>query len=420
MAVAPCFGASVITDTEIQKVVGDLISPLLVAADMSPSRTKIHIVADDTFNAFVMGGEDVYIYTGLLTRIQTPNALRAVVAHELGHTLGGHMAQMSDRMAIEMKRAMIIQALGVGLMLTGGNASLGAGMVAGAGGVAHQSLLSFSRDEERIADNMGVDLMLRANQNPDGFLEVFTQMNEMSEHIESKINPNSINHPLTSERLNNVRQKLAKINVKKMPHDGQKTIYEYNMVRAKLVGYLDTEERVRALYPSSDKSDAAIYARAIANMQRGNLSGASVGTKTLISRHPKNPYFYELLGDIKYKYGHFDDSVIAYEQALKLVATAPQIESALALVLNERNKPGDKERAIELCKHSLLMEPEPMAYWVMALAYGDDARADWALAEYYMMQKQPAKAKKHARTAKSNLKPNSPEHIKANDILNNN
>lgn len=417
MAVAPCFGASVITDTEIQKVVGDLISPLLVAADMSPSRTKIHIVADDTFNAFVMGGEDVYIYTGLLTRIQTPNALRAVVAHELGHTLGGHMAQMSDRMAIEMKRAMIIQALGVGLMLAGGNASLGAGMVAGAGGVARQSLLSFSRDEERIADNMGVDLMLRANQNPDGFLEVFTQMNEMSEHIESKINPNSINHPLTSERLNNVRQKLAKINVKKMPHDGQKTIYEYNMVRAKLVGYLDTEERVRALYPSSDKSDAAIYARAIANMQRGNLSGASVGTKTLISRHPKNPYFYELLGDIKYKYGHFDDSVIAYEQALKLVAAAPQIESALALVLNERNKPGDKERAIELCKHSLLMEPEPMAYWVMALAYGDDARADWALAEYYVLQKQKDKAKQHARRAKQRLNSDSSEYIKSNDIL---
>ena len=416
---APCYAASEITDTEIQNVIGKLISPLMVAADMSPTRTKIHIIADDSFNAFVMGGEDIYIYTGLLTRIQTPNALRAVVAHELGHTLGGHMAQMSDRMAAEMKRAMIIQALGVGLMVLGGTPSMGAGVVAGAGGIARQSLLSFSRDEERIADNMGVDLMVRANLNPDGFIEVFKQMNEMSEPLESRINPNSVNHPLTSERLNNVRERLAMMNTKKMPHDNAKTISEYNMVRAKLVGYLDSPERVKALYPSSDKSDAAIYARAIANMQNKNLSGALVGTKTLIARNPKNPYFYELLGDIEYKYGHFDDSVTAYEYALKQTSSAPQIESALALVLKERNKPGDKARALELCKHSLLIEPEPLAYWVMAMAYGDDARADWALAEYYMLQKQPDKAKKHARAAKSHLKPNSPEYIKANDILNN-
>ena len=175
------------------------------------------------------------------------------------------------------------------------------------------------------------------------------------------------------------------MDIKNKSADSQKTINQYNMVRAKLVGYLDSSERVAALYPNSDKSDAAIYARAIVNMRRGNLSGASVGTKTLISRKPDNPYFYELLGDIEYRYGHFDDSVTAYERALKLISNAPQIENALALVLNERNKPGDKARAIELCKHSLLVVPEPLAYWVLALAYGDDGRSEWALAEYYMM-----------------------------------
>ena len=100
----PALSASIINDTETEKVISELIKPLAVAANIPETRLNVHIVNDDTFNAFVMGGEDVYIYTGLLTRIQTPNALRAVVAHELGHTLGGHMAQMSDRMAIEMKR----------------------------------------------------------------------------------------------------------------------------------------------------------------------------------------------------------------------------------------------------------------------------------------------------------------------------
>lgn len=170
---APLYAASLIHDTETEKLLTELIQPLATAAKIPDGRLKIHIVDDDDFNAFVSGGEDVYVYTGLLRQIKTPDAFQAVVAHEMGHMLGGHTAQMADRMSAEIKRTMLIQALGVGLMVAGGNPALGAGVLAGAGGVAQQSMLAFTRDEERIADNMGVDLMVRANQNPNGFITVF-------------------------------------------------------------------------------------------------------------------------------------------------------------------------------------------------------------------------------------------------------
>ena len=412
---------SLINDTEIESVVQEIISPLATAANISPSRMKVFIVNDDEYNAFVMGGEDVYIYTGLLTRVKTPNALRAVVAHEMGHMIGGHMAQMSAAMEAEMKRTLLIQALGLGLMAAGGNPSLGAGVLAGATSVARQSMLSFSRDEERVADDMGLNLMVRADMNPNGFLDVFNQMNDMTSHIESRINPNAINHPLTSERLKNVRDKLdAKdIKTKKFKSDTNATNKKYDMVRAKLVGYLDDASRIKTLYPNADKSDAAIYARAIANMRWGNLSGAAVGTRTLVSRNPKNPYFYELLGDLEYKYGHYDDSVNAYEHALKLRPNSPQIETALALVLVERGGAGDTARAAELCRHVILVDPSPIAYWVLARTFdSDDGRADWAMAEFYRMQNKPDKSREYARRAKSRLKPGTPEYIKSNDILN--
>ena len=146
------FCASLINDTETEKLLMELVEPLGKAAGIPDNRLKIHIVNSNDFNAFVMGGEDIYVYTGLLTQIKSPNALQAVVAHEMGHTLGGHMAQMASRMDAELKRAMLIQALGVGLMVAGGNPSLGAGVLAGSGGIAQQSMLAFTRDEERIAD----------------------------------------------------------------------------------------------------------------------------------------------------------------------------------------------------------------------------------------------------------------------------
>ncbi|MDW3024208.1 MAG: M48 family metalloprotease [Alphaproteobacteria bacterium] len=417
VCVIPVWGASLINDTETERMLTKLVSPLARAANISDNRMKIHIVKDDDFNAFVMGGEDIYVYTGLLKQIKNPNALQAVIAHELGHTLGGHMAQMSERMAAEMKRTMLIQALGIGLMVAGGNPSLGAGVLAGSSGVAQQSMLAFTRDEERIADNMGVDLMVRANQDPNGFVTVFEQMQEQTGIIESRINPNRVNHPLTTERLNNVREQIAQINANKKWDKTNAT--EYELVRAKLVGYLDAAPQVREKYPSTDKSDAAIYARAIANMRGGNLDGARVGTQTLISRNPENPYFYELLGDIEYQFGHYDDSVLAYEKSLDLAGNAPQIQTALALVLSERKKSGDTARAIELCKRAILTEPAPLTYWVMARAYGDDdpGRSAWAMAEYNNMIGEHDEAKKLAKRAQKKLRKTDAEYIKAGDII---
>lgn len=410
--------ASLINDTETEKVLMELMAPIGRAADVPDGRLKVHIINSDDFNAFVMGGEDIYIYTGLLTQIKSPSALQAVIAHEMGHTIGGHMAQMSSRMEAELKRAMLIQALGIGLMVAGGNPSLGAGVLAGSSGVAQQSMLAFTRDEERIADDMGLKLLVKAKLDPDGFVQVLEQMGEMTSVLESKVNPNRINHPLTSERLNNVKTQIKNIDSDYVASNAptKKQEEEFKLIQAKLIGYLDSPDRVASLYPNSDKSNAAIYARAIALMQAGKLEDARVGTQALISRNPDNPYFYELLGDIDYQLGYYDDSVDAYEKSLSLQDNAPQIETALALVLTERNKNGDKERAVELCKRSLLVEPAPLTYWVLAKTY-EDGRSDWARAEYYHMLGDEKKAIKYAKNAMKKLDKNTPEYIKAKELV---
>ncbi len=419
--IAPTYGASQINDTETEKLLMELIGPLGTAANIPNGRLKIHIIDDDDFNAFVSGGEDVYVYTGLLKQIKNPSALQAVIAHEMGHMLGGHMTQMSDRMAAEMKRTMLIQALGVGLMVAGGNPSLGAGVLAGSSGVAQQSMLAFTRDEERIADSLGLDLMITAKQNPNGFVTVFEQMQDLTGEFESKINPNRINHPLTTERLNNIKSQIKSKDIKynTSANIASRKSHEYELVRAKLIGYLDTPRYVLEKYPYSDKSDAGLYARAIANMRGGNLDGAKMGVQTLISKHSDNPYFYELLGDIEYQFGHYDDSVRAYEQALKLDGAAPQIQTALALVLTERRQSGDIQYAIELCKASLLSDATAFTYWVLARAYGDDdaGRSAWAMAEYYNMIGKDKDAKKYAKIARKKLNKTDPEYIKAGELL---
>ena len=198
-------GATEIRDTEIEAGLTNLIAPVATAAGIPDGRVRVHIVADEEFNAFVTGGEDVYIYTGLLMRIKSPAALQAVVAHEMGHMIGGHMAQMSERMQAEMTRTLIMQALGVGLMAA--NPMAGAGVIAGSSGIARQSVLAFTRDEERLADDTAVNLLVKADLDPASLLEVMDQMQEMTSAAEEHANPNNANHPLTSERIQNIKEK---------------------------------------------------------------------------------------------------------------------------------------------------------------------------------------------------------------------
>lgn len=410
--------ATLINDTEVEKVLTELVEPLADAAGIPHGRLKVYVVNSSDFNAFVRGGEEVFIYTGLLTQIKSPLALQAVVAHELGHTLGGHMVHMSARMESEMWRTLLIQALGVGMMVAGGNAAAGAGVIAGSSGIAQQSMNAFTRDEERMADTLGLDLMIKAGLDPNGFVTVLEQMHDISGELESRINPNRINHPLTSERLKNVREKLAASDYKHKSDksaDAKKNT-EYELVRAKLIGYLDSSKRVATLYPTRDNSNPANYARAISSMQTGNLEDARNITKILISTDKKNPYYYELLGDIEYQYGHYDDSVDAYEQSLKLSKNAPQIETALALVLSERKKTGDIERAATLCKRAILREPMPLTYWVLARVT-EGGKSDWAMAEYYNMRGDKKETKKYAKRAQEKLFKTDPEYIKAGDLL---
>jgi predicted Zn-dependent protease len=406
----PVFASTEIRDTEIENGLAELIKPVAVAANIPNGRVRVHIIADDEFNAFVMGGEDVFIYTGLLTRIKTAPALQAVIAHEMGHMIGGHMAQMSQRIRDEMTRTMIMQALGVGLMVA--NPMAGAGVLMGSTGISKQSLLAFTRDEERLADDSAIGLLTKANIDPNGLVQVLNQMQEISGDIETKMNPYNTNHPMLSERLINVKEKIKAQKIKK-----NKTNVRYEIIRAKLVGYLQSEDQVENLYPLSDKSDSAIYAHAIRYMRSGNLKTSKTIVQELISRYPNNPYFYELLGDVEYQFGHYDDSVKAYEKALEIQKNAPQIQTALALVLTQREKPGDKKQAIQLAKRSILTEPIPLSYWVLVMAYGDDARADWARAEYYNMLKQEKEMKKYAKSAQSKLPKDSAEYIKAGDLL---
>ena len=70
-----------IRDAEIENIIRDFATPIFSAAGLDAESVSIHIVNDRKLNAFVAGGQRMFINTGLLMRAETPEPVIGVIAH---------------------------------------------------------------------------------------------------------------------------------------------------------------------------------------------------------------------------------------------------------------------------------------------------------------------------------------------------
>jgi predicted Zn-dependent protease len=411
----------IINDTEIENVIQKLVDPIAKAAKIADGRLRVHILSGNDLNAFVSSGEDIYIYAGTIMKLGDPNAFQAVIAHELGHIIGGHYTHMMARIEKEIIGMIIMQSLGIAVLAT--NPEAGAGLMMGAPGITRANMASFSRDEERLADVTGLGLLKTAGLPRSGFVDMMELMHNNNVYIENAVNQNERSHPSTTERLMNIKEWIGKNGA-----GGELSgdlVKEYQMARANLIGYLQTEKAVADMFPSKEAADAK-YARSISDLRRSKLKSALKLAEELADYDSESPYFQELIGDIWMKNGKYSEAVGAYEKSLALLdSESMQISGALALALVERARPDDVREAIKISKRSIILaganaRVNPFLYFVLSRAYAADAKqglSDWAMAEYYWAINKKKDAKKFATRAKKSLAEDTAEYKKAEDIL---
>ena len=83
----------VVRDAETERLLREYTVPIFKAAGLDPVAVHVYMLQSDEVNAFVAGGENLFIYTGLLVRTERPGQLIGVIAHESGHMAGGHLVR---------------------------------------------------------------------------------------------------------------------------------------------------------------------------------------------------------------------------------------------------------------------------------------------------------------------------------------
>lgn len=405
-------------DAEVEHTLRLWMTPIWKAAGLNPDSVHVYVVNDPTLNSFVAAGQNIFLNSGTILRAQSPNQLIGIMAHETGHIAGGHLARETQMMKNAMIESVIGMVLGGAASAMGHGNSGGAGVIAGAG-VGQRAFLQNSVTVEASADQAALKFLDRTHQSARGLLEFF-QILEQEEFLSAQHqDPYLIDHPLTQERIDYVREHVAQ-----SPYSNAKDPPEwvamFNIMKAKLGAFLGNPSQVLASYPASDNSEPARYARAIAYYRIPDLNHALPTIDGLIHDFPNNPYYDELKGQMLFENGHVADAVAPYQRAVQIAPNEPLLNIELAQVQLETNNPKYLAAAKDELNNALNGESDnPDGWRELAIAYGRSGEmgmAALALAEQNMAQGDYKQAIGQAQRA-AQLLPAGAQRQRAQDLL---
>lgn len=412
-------GVSLIRDTEIENTIRVYTAPLFNVAGLDPSFVRIHLVQDPRLNAFVAGGQRIFLNTGLLTRADGPGQVIGVLAHEIGHITGGHLARMQD--AIRNAQATSIAALILGIpaaVLSGEPGAVAAASSAGQS-VAVRSFLAYTRTMERAADQAAVTFMNDAGLSSKGLLEFLKILEKNSRLYASNLDPYLQSHPLTEDRITFMEEQVA-ISPYTNVRTSDQLMDMHQRMRAKLIGYLEPMQQVLARYPENDPSTYSRYARSIANMRISKTERALELADSLLAEAPRDPFYWELRGDILKDAARLAEAIDAYEEAVEILPWAALIRVALAQSQLAMNDDRLLPAATENLEEALRYEPWQSNAWrSLGIAYGRagfHGQASLALAEEAARRGKGDVAIQRATKAMELLPNGSAEWMQAQDI----
>ena len=403
---------SVIRDSEVEDVLTGMAQRIFAAAGLNPQNAEIVLVNDDSINAFVAGGQTIFVHSGLITKAKSPDEVAFVLSHETGHIVGGHVIRGAQQMKSAQTTALISTVLGGLLAVAGGSPEAGLAIMMGTNSSVMGSFMAYRQSEESAADRTAVDIMKKIGYSMQGFTDTMKELQRQERLSPSYDSAYWQTHPMTRDRMRDIERFTQKAGP--LAQDEQ-----FDLMRAKLIGFLYPSEQTRHLYQGNSLADK--YAQAIALYKENKIMDSLKAIEHLIALRPKNAYFHELKGQFLFETGKLNESAKAYETAVQLRPTEPLIRLALGQVLTESNHPDELKKAIFHLSEVVVQDRFiPGAWRLLAIAYGKTNNmpmADYAMAEFYILTGKQEDAIKMAKRAIDKLPTDTTAHQHLQDIL---
>lgn len=419
-SIASASAQSILRDAETEALFHDMATPLVQAAGLDPRNVDIVLINDPSLNAFVAGGQAVYVHSGLIDAAEGVDEVQGVVAHELGHVTGGHSIFNPGGEAAS-KISILSMLLGVAAAAAGaGDAAMGvimAGQQAAMG-----KFLAYNRGQEASADAAGAKYLSAAGLSGKGSIRFFQRLANME--MRYGYTPKGDDafmrtHPVTSDRIATLTDTYEKDPAWNRAPDAALQA-RFARIRAKLYGYLAEPKDTLRRYPETDKSEPARYARAYAWHKDAHIDKAMAEADALLALRPDDPYYLELKGQVLLESGRPEEALGPLRRATSLTQNQPLIATTFGHALIATEDQANYAEAERVLRAAVARDREnPFAWYQLGVVYearGDNARAHLASAEQQLLNGELPRAAQSAEAAEAQLPSGSPDWLRAQDI----
>lgn len=401
-------------DADIEHALVQLSAPILRAAGL-PQSTRVLLVDDPSFNAFVIDNKTIFFNYGLISKIGHAGVVQAVIAHEAAHIANGHITR---RMA-NLKSARTAAGLGLALAAIAAAAGAGeaaAGIAVGTQTSALRSFLAHTRAEEASADRSAAAYMSRADVSPRFLVDLHETFRGQELLSPSRQDPYMRSHPLTQDRLRAARAYVA-AHGDNAP-ENLDADYWFARARGKITAYTRAPKWTRQRMREESHADIRFMREAISYHRERDLPKSLTAINQALALRPTDAYYMDLKGQILMENRRWTDALAVYKTAVDLAPKDALILGGYGRALLASGQPKAAIDVMEKARQRDFRDVRLLRD--MSLAYAktnQNGMAAVVTAERYALQGRLKDAGLHARRAVAQLPRGSAAWRRAEDIL---
>lgn len=372
----------VVEDPQVNEYINEVGHRLAAQANDGDHKFSFFVINDPRINAFALPGGYIGVHTGLIEASRNESELAGVLAHEIAHVTQRHLARAyEDASKSSLPTAAAILAA---VLLGSQDPQLGSAAVAGVAAGAVQRKINFTRDNEREADRIGIQILAGAGFDPGHMHRFFEHLQRAGRYYGTQLPEFLLTHPVTSDRLAEAKDRAAA-----MPAVGERALPEFELAQAR-VRVLTAEDPAQPLgyfrgeLARDEGADASRYGLALALARAKDAPGARRELGRLLERDPDRLAYRLALARVEVGIGDRERGLAMFAETLPLFPGNHPLTVEYVQALLQSGKAAEARGL--LLEHTRDREVGPALYQLLARASGEAgfvAEAHGYMAESY-------------------------------------
>lgn len=393
-----------------QKIVSNLTD--------QPFNYRFYIVKADAPNAFATPAGHIFINSGLVGAMESEDELAGILSHEIAHIVCRHISSKIER-SKTISMATLAGALAGAILRSGGSKDVGQAVSVTTMAAGQSAFLSYSREDERQADQLGLRYLQSAGYSAKGLITVLERIRSIQWYNSNQVPGYLLTHPGTKERMAYIDSWMEK----NESNDSRRTVtpYAFQRTQARLVGVYGDENlalrKFEKAVNQNPEDPMAHYGFGLVLFRKGRLDESVGHFKKALEKRAFDPYLLNDLGRVYFQAGRYEASLASLNGTLSI---KPDHSEALFLLGRIQLEQGDLTSAKNALEKVMAVNPNyPMAAYFLGEAYGklrDLGPAHYFLGIHYKNENEPQNAVFHLKKAIS-LLPESKRRDKAQILL---